>query len=107
MKDDYLRILKWAHNKKIFSEKELFTRFNDIDRNWYLNTFRGGTNNDECLIKICDYKNNEHYCCLSAKGLSEYQKISKNWWEKPLGIILTLISSIILAYIVYKLGWNN
>lgn len=108
MKDKYSKILIWAYKKKIFSEKELFDKFDlNNDKKWYLDVFRGPVNNDDCLIKLCDYKNNEHYCCLSAKGISAYKELAR-WYEKPLGIILIVfVGGLILAFVVYRLGWNK
>lgn len=67
---NYCIILKWADDKKIFTEQELFDKFPELNsklRNWYLNIFRG---NEGCLFSICDFKNNIHYYCLTEKGLS-------------------------------------
>jgi len=72
----YVEILRWTYSKKIngFSEKELFEEFglgqDELLKNWYLNTFRGGRHNDDCIIGIFpDLKNNTHYLSLTAKGL--------------------------------------
>jgi hypothetical protein len=36
------------------------------------------------------------------------QKSEKDWHEKPHGIILlTVISGLILAYLIYLFGWNG
>jgi hypothetical protein len=78
MKDNrYIEILKWAYEKRVggFSEKELFQKF-DPDgteefKRWYLYVFRGSRNNEDCLIGLYLYKDNTHYLCLTAKGLSE------------------------------------
>lgn len=110
MKDRYSKILKWAHNKQIFSEKELFNKFNlnnELDRKWFVDVFKGAINNDDCIIKHYEYKNGEHYYCLSAKGISAYQKLIKNWYEKPLGIIvITIIAGVIIGGIMFWLRWN-
>lgn len=72
----YTEILRWAYSKKVngFSEQELFEKFgldkNEKLKNWYLHIFRGGVNNDECLIGLFDYKDDVHFCGLTAKGLS-------------------------------------
>jgi len=109
MEDKYSKILKWAYKKKVFLEKELFNKFdlnNELDRRWYLDVFRGPVNNDDCLIKICDSKNNEHYCCLSAKGIAAYKELAK-WYEKPLGIIvITIVAGVIIGGILFWLRWN-
>lgn len=72
----YIEILRWAYGKRCdgFTEQELFQKFNPNNtnefRNWYRYVFRGNLNNEDCLIGHYDYKDNSHYSCLTAKGLS-------------------------------------
>lgn len=72
----YIEILKWAYKKRFdgFSEQELFQKFDpngtEKFKKWYLYVFRGNRNNEDCLIGLYDYKDDTHYCCLTAKGLS-------------------------------------
>ena len=72
----YIEILHWAYEKRSegFSEEELFQKFDpkgtEEFKKWYLHVFRGNRNNEDCLIGLYDYKDNTHYCCLTAKGIT-------------------------------------
>jgi len=93
-KDLYVKILEWAHNKDYFTEQELFNKFPKLTKQFYLDTFRGSTSNDNCLIGVYDDKKGSFYNSLTARGRSEYLKIKKKWWEKTWIQILFILGAI-------------
>lgn len=70
--DLYKDILEWANSKTSFSEQELFNNFSDLNKQWYLNVFRGASKNEECLIGVYGDKKGSFYFSLTAKGKSAY-----------------------------------
>jgi hypothetical protein len=72
----YIEILTWAYERrsKPFLHTELLEKFNqknDSDFNkWYAKVFRGGTTNEDCLVGIQNYDQEENFYCLTSKGLS-------------------------------------
>lgn len=80
-KDMYLEILEWANNKNVFNLQELYDKFPSLNsdlKNWFLITFRGASNNDDCLIGLGYDDNRLDYYYLTAKGRSVYQNSNQN-----------------------------
>jgi len=104
-KNLYIKILKWAYNKVHFTERELYNKFPKLKtklKEFYLNTFRGAKDNDNCLIGVYDDKKGSFYLSLTAKGRSEYLRIKKKWWEK---IIIGVIAGVIVGVIILLINF--
>lgn len=108
MKNKFIDILRWAYNQSEgFTIDQLYKEFNNLDKDWFLKVFRGGMIDDDCLIGILKYddKRNTHYYHLTAKGLSEYLRNNKKWWERmwvQILFIIGAIAGIISLYSLFK-----
>jgi len=105
-KNLYIKILEWAYNKASFTEQDLFNKFPKLNtdlKSWYLDTFRGAKDNDDCLIGVHDDGRGSFYCSLTAKGISEYYKLQKSWHEKALGKILFIVIGAALGFLFGRL----
>ncbi|MDP2945997.1 MAG: hypothetical protein Q8N61_00895 [bacterium] len=99
--NSFIDILNWAYeHQEGFTMDQLYKKFNNLDKNWYLRTFRGATNNDDCLIGILKYdeKEDTYYYHLTARGISAYMQAKnlkeKRWWEQTWIQILVLLGAI-------------
>lgn len=107
----YTKIFEWANKKDRFTDQELYNKFPKLNtelKEWYLKTFKGSTDSNNCLIGvyICDDKKDSFYNLLTAKGRSEYLKIKKKWWEKTWVQILFILGSVAGIISLYFLFIN-
>jgi len=105
--DKFFKILSWAFKQREgFSEEELIKKF-DLDKNWYLKTFRPNTQESENFIIHLRYddKSNKHYHTLGTKGISKFFDLNKPWHEKFIGkAFLVLIGAA--AGIIFEKFWD-
>ena len=96
IKKYYIKILKWADNKNSFTQQELFNEFPELNtrlKEWYLSTFRGAANNNDCLIGVYNDKKGFFRLSLTAMGRSKCLEIKKKWWEKTWIQILFILGA--------------
>ena len=76
--DLYAEILSWTNKKTTFSLEELYTRFPDLSgrlKEWFVSTFRGASDNNDCLIGVGWNDDREHYYYLTSRGRSAYSSL--------------------------------
>ncbi|MBI2476081.1 MAG: hypothetical protein HYV67_02475 [Candidatus Taylorbacteria bacterium] len=109
----YKRSLLWICNKQgstfTLADMQKELGLNNDQLNWIHTTLRSNMPIADNLIAHHSYINdaNEHRFIITAKGMQAAEALKldkKEWYEKWWGII---ILSLIIAFLIYKFGWNQ